>query len=103
MPIIKSAEKKMRQDVKRTKLNRSRKDTVKSLIKSFRKNPNIAEYKKVQSAIDKLAKVKTIHKNKADRLKSRLMKFMLKSGKTTKETGEKKVKTKKTKTPAELK
>lgn len=98
MPVIASAEKKMRQDRKRTKINRSRKESVKNLLKEARKNPNSDSYKKAQSAIDKLAKTKVIHKNKASRLKSRLA-ALVKKAKTAGKpaTAEKKAKTGKAK------
>ena len=98
MPVIASAEKKMRQDKKRTKINRARKDNLKKLLKEARKNPNADNYKKAQSAIDKLVKVKVIHKNKGSRLKSRLVALFKKLAKTNKETVvAKKLKVKKTK------
>ncbi len=75
MPIIKSASKKMRQDKKRTQLNKSRKRSVKNLIDEALKKPTKENIKAAQSAVDKLAKVKVIHKNKAARIKSRLAKL----------------------------
>lgn len=75
MPVIKSALKKMHQDKKRTLLNKNRKAKVKKLLDKARKNPSKENITVVISAIDKLAKVKVIHKNKAARLKSRLNKL----------------------------
>lgn len=72
MPIIASAEKKMRKDKKRTTLNKSRKETVKKLVKQAKKDRKIESVRKAQGAIAKLAKVNVIHKNKAARLISQL-------------------------------
>ena len=97
MPIIKSASKKMRQDKKRTQLNKSRKRSVKNLIDEALKKPTTENIKAAQSAVDKLAKVKVIHKNKAARIKSRLAKLGKKSLKTDDVKKVKKPKVKSTK------
>lgn len=81
MPNIKSAKKRMRQSIKRTARNRVRKEKLKKAVKSYRsavaagESGAVAEeLKKVTKAIDK-AKVKGIlHKNTANRRKSRLAK-----------------------------
>lgn len=97
MPIIKSASKKMRQDKKRTVLNKSRKKQVKKLLDKAKKSPTPNNIVAAVSAVDKLAKVKVIHKNKAARIKSSLAKLTKKNTTATKETKpvKKKVKTKK--------
>lgn len=79
MPNIKSAKKRMRQSIKRTARNRVRKEKLKKAVKAYKstlatgENQAVAEeLKKVSKAIDK-AKVKGIlHKNTANRRKSRL-------------------------------
>ncbi|MBI1919400.1 30S ribosomal protein S20 [Candidatus Microgenomates bacterium] len=76
MPILKSAIKKLRQDRKRTKINRIKKDALKELIKKAKKSKILEAVKKAQSAIDKAAKTHLIHRNKAARLKSRLSKLV---------------------------
>ncbi len=76
MPILKSAIKKLRQDRKRTKINRIKKDALKELIKKAKKSKILEAVKKAQSAIDKAAKTHLIHRNKATRLKSRLSKLV---------------------------
>lgn len=78
MPIIKSAFKKMRQDRAKTKVNQAKKEISKKAIKTFLKEKNSENFKKVVSLIDKLAKTNIIHKNKAARLKSRLAKQLKK-------------------------
>jgi small subunit ribosomal protein S20 len=72
MPIIKSAKKKLKQDVKRTAVNLRVKNSVKEAIKTFRKTPTTAGLSLVFKTIDSAAKKNVFHKNKADRLKSRL-------------------------------
>ncbi|MEK7593414.1 MAG: 30S ribosomal protein S20 [Patescibacteria group bacterium] len=95
MPITKSAEKALRQNVRRRKINLKRKTDLKSVIKQFKKL--VTEYKKaepgserssaireeakkylaqVYKKLDKSAKVNLIKKNKASRLKSRLTKLL---------------------------
>ncbi|QQG43709.1 MAG: 30S ribosomal protein S20 [Candidatus Daviesbacteria bacterium] len=74
MPIIQSAIKKLRKDKIRTARNRVRSANVKNLIKKARQTKTPAALKAVFSALDKAAKVKLIHPNKAARLKSRLSK-----------------------------
>lgn len=72
MPIIKSAIKKLRKDIKRYKVNRAKKDLAKNLIKKAEKSKTAENIKWAISAIDKAAKAHLIHKNKASRLKSKL-------------------------------
>lgn len=75
MPIIKSAIKKVRKDKTRTALNKRRENAMKKLLKEARKNPTAKAVTAVFSAVDKAAKVKLIHPNRAARLKSRLSKL----------------------------
>lgn len=72
MPILKSAIKKMRKDKMRTKRNFKRKSNLKRIIKDAREKHTPKALKLAFSALDKAAKTNLIHKNKADRLKSRL-------------------------------
>ncbi|MBI2040162.1 30S ribosomal protein S20 [Candidatus Microgenomates bacterium] len=74
MPIIKSAIKKVRKDKVRTARNKKRADALKSLIKKVRTTKAVKDLQAAFSALDKAAKVKLIHPNKAARLKSRLSK-----------------------------
>ncbi len=80
MPNIKSAKKKLKQDVKRTIKNNSYLKKVERVVKSLKKSKNekASLLKKAYSVIDKAAKNKIIHKNKAARLKSRVSKLLLK-------------------------
>lgn len=79
MPIIKSAVKKLRKDKKRTKINLKYEKQYKRLLKQVKKTKNKDLLKLAYSKIDKAAKRKVIHKNKAARLKSRLSKFLNKN------------------------
>ena len=78
MPLLKQAKKKMRHDKRRTKLNSEKKQALKKLVKQMRKAPSDKNLTPVFSALDKAVKTKRIHKNKANRLKSRLSKTLAK-------------------------
>jgi len=78
MPNIQSAKKKMRKDVTRTKSNsvylRAIENAIKALFK-IKGAKDEAQVNKAVSLIDKAAKRKVFHKNKASRLKSRVTKL----------------------------
>lgn len=76
MPLTKSAKKKLRQDKKRLKQNRSKKDYLKETLKKARSNPSIENVRVAVKATDKAAKKQIIHKNKAARIKSSLSKLI---------------------------
>ena len=76
-----SAKKRVRQNEKKRVINRARKTAVKtqlkavgSAIESGDKKTAVEQYKNVIVTLDKVAAKKTIHKNRASRLKSRLAK-----------------------------
>jgi len=81
MPIIKSAKKALRQNIKRRKINLAWKNKIKD---SRKKIVNLLSKNKIQEAkkllpdfykvVDKAAKRGTIKKNKASRLKSQISK-----------------------------
>lgn len=79
MPNLRSAKKKARKDVKRTRKNAIHRAAIEKAVKLFQKMKGTAlnndKIKKTISLIDKAAKKKIIHKNKASRLKSRIMKL----------------------------
>ncbi len=90
MPVIKSAQKQMRQTRIRTARNRAIKDAYKSKIKEVKKGIGVLSEKEMQEKIsavykslDKAAKKNVIHKNTATRKKSRLVK-LVKGGKKVK-------------------
>ena len=81
MPITKSAEKALRQNITRRKNNLKRKETYKAAIKEIKKALASKDAEKAKSliskafqALDKAAKIGVIKKNKSSRLKSRLTK-----------------------------
>ena len=81
MPNIKSAKKRMRQTTKRTARNRVRKEKLKKAVKAYRgalaageQGAVSEELKKVAKAIDKAQVKGILHKNTANRRKSRLAK-----------------------------
>jgi len=83
MPITKSAKKALRQSERRRIKNTARKTAYKAAVKDFRKNvvsKNLDKAKEqlraAMQTLDKAAKGKTIKKNKASRLKSRLAKAL---------------------------
>ncbi|MGC9046718.1 MAG: 30S ribosomal protein S20 [Minisyncoccia bacterium] len=81
MPITKSAKKALRQNIRRRKINLQRKAKMKAVIKTYKKSiisknkeEAIQNLNQAYKVLDKLAKVKFIHQNKASRLKSKLAK-----------------------------
>ncbi|NCO15217.1 30S ribosomal protein S20 [Candidatus Wolfebacteria bacterium CG18_big_fil_WC_8_21_14_2_50_39_7] len=82
MPIIKSAKKALRQNIRRRKINLQRKSELKAVIKQYKKlvageNDKAKEFlSQVYKKLDKAAKINLIKKNKAARLKSRLSKLL---------------------------
>lgn len=87
MPIIKSAKKKLRQDIKRTKRNKQYETAYKKIIGQLKKDkkglPALGQGEKAKgllqkaySAIDKAVKKRVIHKNKASRLKSMVARML---------------------------
>lgn len=76
MPVTKSAKKAFRRDQRRTIMNKKVKEAIKEALKKARKSPTKKTIALASSALDKAAKKKVIHKNKAARLKSRLAKLL---------------------------
>ena len=68
----KSALKAIRKSEKRRLHNRYYAKTMRNAVRQLRAMTNKATYPKVQKMLDKLAKTKLIHKNKAANLKSKL-------------------------------
>ena len=88
MPIIKSAKKALRQAERRRKRNLIRKKAVsdvvrkiKKLVAGSRQSEALALLPLAYKALDKAAKTRVIHRNAASRKKSRLTKFIKRSGK----------------------
>lgn len=76
MPILKNAIKKLRTDVKRTDRNKLVRTRAKTTIKKVRETASQIDLKLAFSTVDKAAKKGVFHKKKADRIKSRLAKFV---------------------------
>lgn len=81
----------MRKDKVRTGKNKIKKENLKSLIKKVRRSNTAENLTAVFSALDKAAKTKLIHPNKASRLKSRLSKGNSAAPTTAKKSSKKKV------------
>lgn len=75
MPLIKSAIKKLKQDKFRTTVNRVYRNRTKEALKEAREKKTKKAMESAYSALDRGAKKKVIHKNKAARLKSRLVRL----------------------------
>jgi ribosomal protein S20 len=75
MPVIKSAKKKLRQDIKREKVNNLLRRGFKTAIKEAQKSKTPEKIKKAVVLVDKAVKKNLIHKNKAARIKSSLSKL----------------------------
>jgi len=75
MPILKSAIKKLKVDRRREKENAAIRQNYKEALKAARAKKSAAAAAKAFSALDRAAKKKIIHKNRASRLKSRLVRI----------------------------
>ena len=80
----KSSLKRIRQEEKRRLHNRYYAKTMRNAVRKLRatndKAAAIEMYPNVQKALDKLAKINVIHKNKASNLKSKLARYIQKLG-----------------------
>ena len=78
MPISAQAIKKMRHDKTVTARNKKEQETVRTAVKAARKAPSKKSVSAAFSLLDVAAKHNLYHKNKADRLKARLSKLLVK-------------------------
>lgn len=76
MPLTKSALKTLRQEKRRTKMNKPVRTRIKSTSDAYKAKPSVELLANAFSALDRAAKRNVMHKNKASRLKSRLAKLM---------------------------
>jgi small subunit ribosomal protein S20 len=76
MPVIKSAKKKLKQDIKREKVNNLLKTNYRNAVKEAQKGKTAEKIKKAVKLVDKSAQKGLIHKNKAARIKSSLSKLI---------------------------
>lgn len=84
MPVTKSAKKKLRQDLKRTQVNKKQENELRMLVKKASKTPSEKTIRDAVSAVDKAVKNNLLHKNKAARMKSSLSKLQVKDKKLVK-------------------
>jgi len=75
MPITSSATKALRKDKTKTIINNRVRLQLKAALKKARQKPTKANLSQAFKALDRTAKKRVIHPNKAARLKSRLTKF----------------------------
>lgn len=73
MPITSSAIKKERQDRRKTAVNNRIRRQLKEILKKARQKPTKKALSQAYQTLDRAAKKRIIHPNKASRLKSRLI------------------------------
>ena len=78
MPIIKRAIKKLHHDRRRTVERELSRRSLERAVKLVRRTPTPKKISEAYQALDKSAKLRLIHINKANRLKSRLTKLLKK-------------------------
>ena len=78
MPVTKGAKRALRRDRRRAAINLKTREAYKEAVRLARREPSEENLKKAYSQLDRAAKKKVIHKNKAARLKSRLAKLLFK-------------------------
>ena len=78
MPQTVGAIRKLRADKRKAAVNLATRTTYKQGVAAFKKKPSVKALVALYSKIDRAAKKKVIHKNKAARLKSRLSKLVSK-------------------------
>ncbi len=93
MPVIKSAIKKLRKDVKRTKQNDDFRRKLDMALRNAKKTKSPKAVAEAGSLVDKAVKKNLMHKNKAARVKSSLSKLAKPAAKTKTSTTATKVKT----------
>jgi len=74
MPIIASAKKKNRRDQRKRSINLKKRSALKKVVKTARTVSSPTNLQAAQKTLDKAVKQGLVHKNKANRLKSRLAK-----------------------------
>ena len=79
MANIKSNKKRHVQDKKKRSLNHSKNSECRTVVKKTRVSRSQEDLDKTYSVVDKAAKRRRIHKNKANRIKSRVSRAIAKS------------------------
>jgi len=75
MPVIKSAIKKLRKDIKRTKANDVFRNELDRALRTAKKSPSAKSVSGAVSAVDRAVKKNLMHKNRAAHIKSSLSKL----------------------------
>jgi small subunit ribosomal protein S20 len=78
LPTHKSAKKRLKTNEKSNVRNRAVKSRIRSLVKNAETSVDEASLKEAVSLLDRAARKKVIHPNKASRMKSRLAKAVQK-------------------------
>lgn len=76
MPVTKSASKALRRDKRRAQVNKRIRVKYRTAVKKVRQKPTKKSLQTAYSCLDRAAKKKIIHKNRAARLKSKLSKLL---------------------------
>ncbi len=76
MPVTKSAKKALRSSRRKEAVNKSVKEILRKVLREVRRKPTNENWRQASRVLDQAAKKKVIHKNKAARLKSRLVKLL---------------------------
>ena len=84
MPVIRSAKKKLKVDIKRTSANKKMRALMSVSVKKAERKPTPESIREAFRIIDKDVKNNIIHKNKASRMKSKLSKLLSKKTETLK-------------------
>ena len=86
MPVTKTAKRALRSSLRKQVVNKNILKQLEISIRLAKKSPTSVNIKKAISLVDRTAKKKFIHKNKAARIKSRLSKLIPKQVKTKKKS-----------------
>lgn len=78
MPVTKTAKRALRSSMRKKETNKKIVSSYEIAIRTARKTKSVKDLKKALSQVDRAAKKKTIHKNKASRIKSSLSKIIKK-------------------------
>ncbi len=75
MPVTKTAKRALRSSKKKLEFNRRALTNIELALNRAKKNPTEANIKRVFSLVDRAAKRRLFHKNKAARIKSQVAKL----------------------------
>jgi small subunit ribosomal protein S20 len=81
MPVTRAARNALRQDRRRTKINKIVRAKIKKAVKSAKSKISTVSLPTAYRELDRAAKKHVIHRNKASRLKSRLAHLLSSSAK----------------------